>query len=517
VAYGLAAFLLSWLVFGGAHTFKSQLLVGLIVSFLIAVGFRPFYDWLKKVTDSFLFKGGYNAEELISETSEFLSRTLEIKQITSALKERIIEAFRLEKMEIVVLEDKEQEVSPKYSSLIKANRHKEEVITRLIDYFQTNQEVLVFEEIERKKKEGFSFGKNLPPLKALKKLHTAVVLPLFVKDELIGLFLLGDKKSGDMFSQEDIKTLDTIASQTAIALQNARSYEKMKDFSKTLQEEVDRQTKELREAYEELKKLDKAKSEFISLASHQLRTPVSVIRGVASMMKEGDLEKIPPERKEKLIEGLCEKSLKLENIIDDILNATEMTSAKFKVKKKRAEKMDLAETIKKIVEDFKQAAEKKNIKLIFENKTEEEIKAYVQKNYFQEAISNLIDNAVKYTPNEKARKKMDNLKQEQGKVKVTITKKQNYVIISVKDNGIGIPKEELPKLFEKFVRGSNARDMYTDGSGLGLFIVKEIIEGHRGKVEIESDRGEGTKIKVKLPLNLFDKSIDIEKHIMEKK
>jgi len=92
-------------------------------------------------------------------------------------------------------------------------------------------------------------------------------------------------------------------------------------------------------------------------------------------------------------------------------------------------------------------------------------------------------------------------------------KKGNNVIISIKDNGIGIPKEEIPNLFKKFTRGSNARDMYTDGSGLGLFVVKEIIEGHYGKVWIESKLDKGTTFFVSLPVYSF-KEINIKEHII---
>jgi len=103
-----------------------------------------------------------------------------------------------------------------------------------------------------------------------------------------------------MFTNEDIKTLETIASQAGIAIENSRLYEEMKDFSKTLQKEVNSQTKELRDANVRLKQLDSAKSEFISLASHQLRTPLSIIKGYVSMMMEGTWGQVTDKQKEQL-------------------------------------------------------------------------------------------------------------------------------------------------------------------------------------------------------------------------
>ncbi len=102
-AYTLAAFLLSWLAFGGVYTFKSQIITGLIVSFLVAIGFRPLYDWIRRTTDTFLFKGEYRPQELITNISNVLSRTLDLNTVINTLKEQISQALRIERMNIVIL------------------------------------------------------------------------------------------------------------------------------------------------------------------------------------------------------------------------------------------------------------------------------------------------------------------------------------------------------------------------------------------------------------------------------
>ena len=265
-------------------------------------------------------------------------------------------------------------------------------------------------------------------------------------------------------------------------------------------EKIIKLAKSLKKANIELQKLDKAKSEFISIASHQLRTPVSVIKGITSMMIEGDLEKFPIEKKNRFIEGLWNKSCKLENIINDILNATEMTNFKYRVKKEKAELIDLEELIKKTISDFQSIIKKKGVDVILKKSIKSLPRINGQKQYLQEAFSNLIDNAIKYTSSK-------------GKIVISITKKENNVIISIEDNGIGIPKEEIPGLFIKFIRGSNAREMYTDGSGLGLFIVREVIEGHYGKVWMESELNKGTTFFISLPIH-SSKKINVKNHII---
>ena len=119
---------------------------------------------------------------------------------------------------------------------------------------------------------------------------------------MAAFIFLGPKKSGDAFTVQDINTLEIIASQVGVALENALMYERVKHFSEILQEEVERQTKELREANIRLKQLDKAKSEFISIASHQLRTPLTAIKGLVSMALEGFWGPLNEEQKKHLKE-----------------------------------------------------------------------------------------------------------------------------------------------------------------------------------------------------------------------
>ncbi|MBU2578303.1 hypothetical protein KKA69_05780, partial [Patescibacteria group bacterium] len=190
-------------------------------------------------------------------------------------------------------------------------------------------------------------------------------------------------------------------------------------------EKVTKMARSLKRANIELQKLDKAKSEFISIASHQLRTPVSVIKGVASMMIEGDLDKFPVEKKERFIKSLWEKSCKLENIIDDILNATEMSNSKYKIKEEKAELINSEELIEKIIKDFQPITQERGISLFLKKSFKKSPKIYGQRQYLQEALSNLIDNAIKYTPSLGMDSEARGKRNKKGIISISITKKEN--------------------------------------------------------------------------------------------
>jgi len=245
---------------------------------------------------------------------------------------------------------------------------------------------------------------------------------------------------------------------------------------------------ELSKANENLQNLMDVKKEFLQIASHQLRTPVSVMRGMLGMLRE-DEGKIPPEQRKEFIERSYQKSEKLVQIIADVLSATEMDIPDFNIVG-TARPLDLGEIAQKAVNSSKKEAEDKGISLSAHIHKVPQVES--SEVYLPQAINNLIDNAIKYT--------------KKGSVLVEVYSDSDYVFFSVKDTGAGVPKDDLNTLWNKFKRAKNARDMHTDGSGLGLFIVKKIIEGHPGgKVFVESELGKGSTFGFKLPIMEYKK------------
>ena len=477
-AYTLAAFLLGWLVFGGVYTLKTQIITGLIVALIIAIGFRPFYDWLRRITDTFLFKGEYRPQELMANISDALSQTLDLDTVISILKKKIRDALRVEKIRVVILK-RNNAPRREYQS-----KEKEKTLEKIITYFkkEENKETIILEEIKRKRMDEFKFEKIFSLIEEIEKLGIALIVPLFLKEKLVGLFLLSSKKSGDMFTNEDIKTLESIASQVAIAAENASLYGKMKSFSKTLQREVDRQTKTLREANIRLQQLDRAKSEFLFLASHQLRTPLTAIKGYISMILEGFWGKVN-EKQKHILKNVYLSNERLINLVEDLLNVSRIESGQLKFNFKL---LSLDSLIEDVVKDFSQIAETKGIylKCIKPKKPFPKIKADSLK--IRQVIQVLIENSIHYT--------------KKGGVIIQLKAEKDKVMFSVKDTGIGIPPEEQVTLFEKFARGKGINRMYTEGVGLGLYLANKFIKAHRGRIWVESKgKNKGSTFFVELP------------------
>jgi len=329
------------------------------------------------------------------------------------------------------------------------------------------------------------------------KIEADICLPLFRENKIIGIMVLGKKISGDAYSKEDIDLLVALSNQASIALENARLYEKVEDLSENLQEKVDQQTRELKQAYnkieyayeiekkahQDLKDLSEAKNQFILATQHHLRTPLTIMKGYASMLIEGDYGKLNKKVKEKLV-FFSESTQKLINLVNEFLDISQ-----FQVGKKilKIEKVDPQKLIKEIIEEFKIEAEKKNIYLKIKRLNHISIiKADYAK--LKEAIYNVIDNGIKYT--------------EKGGITISLEMENKKLKIIIKDTGIGIGKKEINSLFEKtFERSEEAQKLYTLGRGIGLYISSSIIKAHNGKIWAENwGENSGSIFYIELPV-----------------
>ncbi len=240
-------------------------------------------------------------------------------------------------------------------------------------------------------------------------------------------------------------------------------------------------TSALQEANARLTKLDEAKTEFLSITSHQLRTPLSAIKGYLSMLSDGDYGKMTKEQND-IVGVLLRNSERLIRLINIFLNISRIESGRLKILKT---KQNINNIISDIIKSLEIEATEKNIKIEF--KTKSDISTSCDSDKVTDVILNLIDNAIKYTPNG-------------GKIVIEVKKMEKYVLVSVTDTGRGISYEELDELFNKFRRGKDINKVDTSGVGLGLYIAKKIIEGHSGNIWAESDGyGKGSTFKFTLP------------------
>jgi PAS domain S-box-containing protein len=231
------------------------------------------------------------------------------------------------------------------------------------------------------------------------------------------------------------------------------------------------------------KVIEKMKSEFVSLTAHQLRTPLSAIKWTLRMFMEGDLGKISKEQKE-FIEKTYFSNERMIKLINDLLNVTRIEEGRYLYK---TVLKDFEPVVQFMVNLYKEEAEKRNLKLKFKKPEETLPWVMLDVEKIKLAIQNLIENAMKYTP-------------KGGLVTISLKHDKKEVELSVQDNGVGIPEDQQERVFTKFFRGANVVRMDTEGSGLGLFITKNIVEAHGGKIWFESKKDKGATFYFTLPV-----------------
>jgi len=257
-------------------------------------------------------------------------------------------------------------------------------------------------------------------------------------------------------------------------------------FAKTFNETTNkiRTTQEaLQVELEKTKKLDHQKTEFLSIAAHQLRTPLSGIKWVMSMAVDGDLGKLPPEAQQQLDKGL-ENVNRMITLINSLLDVTQIETEHLQY---TFADTDMEQLVREAVTAFEHVSIKAGVTLKMETPEHLPIHAAVDAGKITMALHNLIDNALKYTP-------------KGGSVVVHLRQNDASVQITVADTGYGIPQSEYERIYTKFFRGSNIQTIQADGSGLGLFIVHEILARHNGKVTFTSTLNKGTTFMLDLPV-----------------
>ncbi len=240
----------------------------------------------------------------------------------------------------------------------------------------------------------------------------------------------------------------------------------------SLREKVEKLALDLQKANDQLTELDKQKTEFVSFATHQLRAPLTAMKGYASLILEGDLGKLSVELRG-AITRIFDSSKTLTNIVDDYLNISriELGSMKYLF-----DTIDLKDMVDNVVGELKPNIDKSKLKFSFEVDRQKKYMVHADKDKFKQIVANLIDNSIKYTPS--------------GSITASLVEKGGKVIFAVKDTGIGIAPGVMPKLFAKFSRAENGNRQNIYGTGLGLFVAKEIVTAHSGRIWAES-AGEG--------------------------
>lgn len=284
-----------------------------------------------------------------------------------------------------------------------------------------------------------------------------------------GLLVIGLNRAASDLTSYEKDTFASLMNLVTIAIQKAQTYSSLVDT-----------TTKLRSANKKLKELDSLKTEFLSIASHQLRTPLAVVKGYAAMLKDGMLGTL----NEKQTGAVATVQTAIEQLIllvNHLLDLTRIESGRLQVK---PEVVDLNATLTWLVGFMQPKVVEKGLKLTLASPNDIRVTADLEK--LKEVLMNLVDNAVKYT--------------EQGSVTVTVRAEKNLAVVEVKDTGYGLTPEDKARLFEKFATGSASKFVKTT-SGLGLYVVRKLMTAMGGTVEAESKgKGKGSTFIVTIPL-----------------
>jgi signal transduction histidine kinase len=407
------------------------------------------------------------------------------KHLVKEIKKVLNEALKVSKLSIYIRSDKEffpaaivNDFPPRLDTVVE----KKHFITK---YLSGHQDMLIMEEAKRSMKEGERLDPTLvEAVNALDKIGVEIVVPLVVKGRLSGAMFLGEKLSQDIYSNADIRFLEILSHQAALSLENAKLYEEQKLYGVRLTKEVERATGDLRHANERLKELDKLKDEFMSIASHELRTPMTAIKSYVWLILHGKHEEKDPKVRDYL-GRVYDSSERMIAMINDMLNVSRIETGRLQLDIVPVSVWKVAEQVK---DDLSARAGEAGVEVIVKK---DKLAPLVMsdKDKLAEIFTNLIGNALKFT-------------RKGGKVTVDAQKTDNMVQVSVADTGVGIAKENIGKLFRKYGRlnESYATASASTGTGLGLYITKQYLEKMGGKISIESELGRGTTFTFSLPI-----------------
>jgi len=318
----------------------------------------------------------------------------------------------------------------------------------------------------------------------IENIKSEMAVPIILDQKVIGIIKI-DSDEIDRFKAEDVELITTLANNAAVAIANSQFYEEIKTLNKTLENKVQQRTEELKIANQKLEKSIELKSQFIADASHELRTPLTIIKGNLDIALWDD--KANAKELRETLKLIDDEVNHMSGILADLMILTHAGAGKLNLKKTT---VNLNSLLKTAAQSMEILAKEKNIKIEIEN--QDEINITVDESKFLKLLLNLISNAIKYG-------------KKNGWVKLSAIKRDQEIIVNVSDNGIGIPQNEIPFIFERFYRVDKVRTREKiGGSGLGLAICKSIIEAHGGFIDVKSELDKGSQFIVHLPIAKLD-------------
>jgi signal transduction histidine kinase len=468
--YVLTVSLISTFIFRRESINNADLAINALAALVVAFTFGPLRSKFDKYTNSIFFRDAYDPQVVLNELNASLVSSSHIEELLSQANNTL-----------------SKHIKPVFNGIIVDSEERDFKNIFSSENFKLSEDVIeqIATNIIDLPSKTFVLEQMGPDQKAVKKLmqsnQIALVTKLITKNELVGLIVLGDRKSGNNYSQKDIQLIETAGDSISIAAQNALRYEEIKKFNVTLEHKIETATHQLQKSNEKLKALDEAKDEFISMASHQLRTPLTSVKGYVSMVLEEDAGPINDQQRKFLNQAFI-SSQRMVYLISDLLNVSRLKTGKFVIENKPAY---LPDTVEQEIAQLEETVKARELTMKY-SKPESFPTVGIDEEKLRQVIMNFADNAIYYTP-------------AGGIIRIELKATKDSIEYTVKDDGIGVPKSEQPHLFTKFYRAGNARKARPDGTGLGLFMAKKVITAQGGAIIFHSAEGKGSTFGFTLP------------------
>ncbi len=502
VGFYVAGFLLIQAVFGARSNFN-PLLAGAFISLLLAIIFTPLASLISRTINKWMKGDQYDASVTIHQYSESISNILDMDRLASIAVGIILEGMQIERG-FLFLVDGERQADGRKTYKLRSARSPEE---RQLVAVELDENGILASYFIREQRPLLQYDLDLLPAFKLtqpferdwfNQLHAEVYIPIFAKKQWIGLLAFGSKLSGNRYTKDDLVTLSSHASQTAVALENAR----LVDNLMRLNNELRQARRALEKNNQSLERLDQAKSDFISIASHELRTPLTVIKGYTEMlMEDTNLDK----NIKLMMKGIHDGTMRLHEVMDSMFDIAQIDARSLKP---HLQPVELGHLVKEVcMEDAKSVKEREQF-LTIDLPSLPHVKA--DPNLLKKLFHHIIRNAAKFTPNK-------------GKITVTghhipaiINLPNGGVEIIVSDNGVGVDPNLRDIIFTKFYQPGELGKHSTSktrfkggGAGLGLALSKGIVEAHGGRIWVESPGYDeinfpGSQFHVILPLTKLE-------------
>jgi signal transduction histidine kinase len=474
-AYSIVIFLFTTLL--PSYQYSSQsFAVSLAGAVIVGFSFEPIRRLLQTRTDTFLYRKEYKQQEVIQSLIKQLTQVVTLQEAVKAILSCLTDTLHLRQAVAYTFQHNEQQEVAVLEMLPVgyANPSRQLVLRPhdpFLQYFLSRRNITLLSQLNKEvvqEKTLLAKAEEVDPIllsehpfrqavvtKCL-ALHSQVVIPLYSNNQLVSLLLLGSKLSGDTFSPTDLALIETARDQTVTAIQKAKLYEG-----------------------------DQMKNEFVSVASHELLTPISAMEGYLSMILREDSNSTMDPQAREYVNKVFAATHRLGILVKDLLSVSRVEAGTLNFD---LQPLDLTEIIGEVIDQLSLTAQSKGLALHYSPPTVPLPNIQADRERTLQVLINLISNSIKYTP--------------QGSVTVEVHHHPSVgqVSVTVSDTGLGIPKHDQPHLFQKFYRVDTPDRVGITGTGLGLYLIKMIVEKMHGRITFKSTTGKGSTFEVFLPL-----------------